>query len=282
LFSATYPEGIATLSRQFLREPQRITLLEQHEASKIRQRFYEVTSDQRLMAVALLLKHYRPVSTLAFCNTRQQCRDLLQVLRTEGFVALALHGELEQRERDQVLVQFANRSCSVLVATDVAARGLDIDQLEAVINVDVTPDTEVHVHRIGRTGRVDQEGWAFSLVSGNQMGRVGNIEKAQGIEFEWHSLSELRTAPGKPLLPPMVTLQILGGRKEKIRPGDVLGALTGDAGFSKEQVGKINVTDTTTYVAVERSIAHEALRKLSAGTVKGKKVKVHLLKDRAG
>jgi ATP-independent RNA helicase DbpA len=282
LFSATYPEGIATLSRQFLRDPQRITLLEQHEASKIRQRFYEVTSDQRLMAVALLLKHYRPVSTLAFCNTRQQCRDLLQVLRTEGFVALALHGELEQRERDQVLVQFANRSCSVLVATDVAARGLDIDQLEAVINVDVTPDTEVHVHRIGRTGRVDQEGWAFSLVSGNQMGRVGNIEKAQGIEFEWHSLNELRTAPGKPLLPPMVTLQILGGRKEKIRPGDVLGALTGDAGFSKEQVGKINVTDTTTYVAVERGIAHEALRKLSAGTVKGKKVKVHLLKDRAG
>jgi ATP-independent RNA helicase DbpA len=285
LFSATYPEGIAALSRQFLRQPQQITLLEQHESSKIRQRFYEVTNDQRLAAVGLLLNHYRPVSTLAFCNTRQQCRDLLQVLRAEGFVALALHGELEQRERDQVLVQFANRSCSVLVATDVAARGLDIAQLEAVINVDVTPDTEVHVHRIGRTGRVDQEGWAFSLVSGNQMARVGNIEKAQGIEFEWHSLSELGAAPGKPvvpLVPPMVTLQILGGRKEKIRAGDVLGALTGEAGFSKEQVGKISVTDSTTYVAVERSIAREALRKLSAGTIKGKRVKVHLLQDKAG
>ena len=285
LFSATYPEGIAALSRQFLRQPKQITLLEQHESSKIRQRFYEVTNDQRLAAVGLLLNHYRPVSTLAFCNTRQQCRDLLQVLRAEGFVALALHGELEQRERDQVLVQFANRSCSVLVATDVAARGLDIAQLEAVINVDVTPDTEVHVHRIGRTGRVDQEGWAFSLVSGNQMGRVGNIEKAQGIEFEWHSLSELGAVPGKPvvpLVPPMVTLQILGGRKEKIRAGDVLGALTGEAGFSKEQVGKISVTDSTTYVAVERSIAREALRKLSAGTIKGKRVKVHLLQDKAG
>ena len=285
LFSATYPEGIAALSRQFLRQPKQITLLEQHESSKIRQRFYEVTNDQRLAAVGLLLNHYRPVSTLAFCNTRQQCRDLLQVLRAEGFVALALHGELEQRERDQVLVQFANRSCSVLVATDVAARGLDIAQLEAVINVDVTPDTEVHVHRIGRTGRVDQEGWAFSLVSGNQMGRVGNIEKAQGIEFEWHSLSELGAAPGQPvvpLVPPMVTLQILGGRKEKIRAGDVLGALTGEAGFSKEQVGKISVTDSTTYVAVERSIAREALRKLSAGTIKGKRVKVHLLQDKAG
>ena len=285
LFSATYPEGIGKLSQQFLRQPQRITLPEQHEAGKIRQRFYEVDSAQRLAAVGLLLKHYRPVSTLAFCNTRQQCRDLLQLLRAEGFVALALHGELEQRERDQVLIQFANRSCSVLVATDVAARGLDIDQLEAVINVDVTPDTEIHVHRIGRTGRVDQAGWAFSLVSGNQMARVDNIEKALGHEIEWHLLSELQASPGQrqpPLMPPMVTLLILGGRKEKIRPGDVLGALTGEAGFSKEQVGKINVTDTSTYVAVARGIAREALRKLSAGSIKGKKVKVHLLQDGAG
>jgi ATP-independent RNA helicase DbpA len=281
LFSATYPEGIASLSRQFLRQPQQITLTEQHDAGKIRQRFYEVAPDQKLAAVGLLLRHYRPVSTLAFCNTRQQCRDLLQVLRADGFVALALHGELEQRERDQVLVQFANRSCSVLVATDVAARGLDIDQLEAVINVDVTPDTEVHVHRIGRTGRVEQDGWAFSLVSGNQMARVDNIEKALGHEIEWHTLSELQPASGKPLLPPMATLLILGGRKDKIRPGDVLGALTGEAGFSKEQIGKINVTDTSTYVAVARGIAKEAQRKLTAGTLKGKKVKVHLLQEGA-
>jgi ATP-independent RNA helicase DbpA len=282
LFSATFPEGIATLARAFLREPQQVTLPEQHEAGKIRQRFYEVTNDQRLAAVALLLKHYRPVSTLAFCNTRQQCRDLLQVLRAEGFVALALHGEMEQRERDQVLIQFANRSCSVLVATDVAARGLDIDQLEAVINVDITPDSEIHVHRIGRTGRVDQEGWAFSLVSSNQKGRVANIVKTMGVDVEWRSLNDLQITAGAPLLPPMVTLLILGGRKEKIRPGDVLGALTGEAGFSKEQVGKINVTDSSTYVAVERSIAKEALRKLSAGTIKGKKVKVHLLSDKGG
>jgi ATP-independent RNA helicase DbpA len=284
LFSATYPEGIAGLSRQFLRQPQQVTLHEQHEPGKIRQRFYEVEPDQKLAAVALLLHHYRPVSTLAFCNTRQQCRDLLQVLRAEGFVALALHGEMEQRERDQVLIQFANRSCSVLVATDVAARGLDIDQLEAVINVDVTPDTEIHVHRIGRTGRVDQEGWAFSLVSGHQMARVDNIEKALGHEIEWHLLSELRVAgkSRKPLLPPMATLLILGGRKEKIRPGDVLGALTGEAGFSKEQIGKIKVTEASTYVAVERGIAKEVVRKLSAGTVKGKRVKVHLLQETAG
>jgi ATP-dependent RNA helicase DbpA len=281
LFSATYPEGIAKLSQQFLRNPKQVTLEERHDDSKIRQRFYEVTEDERLHTVGLLLDHYRPVSTLAFCNTKQQCRDLLDVLRAQGFHALALHGELDQRERDQVLIQFANRSCSVLVATDVAARGLDIAQLEAVINVDVTPDPEVHVHRIGRTGRADQDGWALSLASMDEMGRVGSLEKAQGREVEWRPLAELTPtgANGEHLLPPMETLQILGGRKEKIRPGDVLGALTGDAGFDGAQIGKINVTEFSTYVAVERGIAREALRKLNAGKLKGKKVKVRLMDE---
>jgi ATP-dependent RNA helicase DbpA len=279
LFSATYPEGIVKLSQQFLRNPKEVKLAERHDNTKIRQRFYEVTEDERLHAVGLLLNHYRPVSTLAFCNTKQQCRDLLDVLRAQGFHALALHGELDQRERDQVLIQFANRSCSVLVATDVAARGLDIAQLEAVINVDVTPGPEVHVHRIGRTGRADQEGWALSLASMNEMGRVGGLEQAHKRDVEWHKLSELTPKSNEPLLPPMETLQILGGRKEKIRPGDVLGALTGDAGFAGSQIGKINVTEMSTYVAVERSIAREAVRKLSAGKVKGKKVKVRLMED---
>ncbi|CAJ0885683.1 ATP-dependent RNA helicase DbpA [Ralstonia flatus] len=279
LFSATYPEGIAKLSQRILRNPKEVKLEERHDDSKIRQRFYEVTDSQRLHAVGLLLKHYRPVSTLAFCNTKQQCRDLLDVLRAQGIHALALHGELEQRERDQVLIQFANRSCSVLVATDVAARGLDIAQLEAVINVDVTPDPEVHVHRIGRTGRADENGWALSLASMDEMGRVGNIEEAMGREVEWHKLDALDTGNDAPLLPPMETLQILGGRKEKIRPGDVLGALTGDAGFRGDQIGKINVTEFSTYVAVERGIARDALRKLNAGTVKGKKVRVRLMEE---
>ncbi|MBB5400414.1 ATP-dependent RNA helicase DbpA [Paraburkholderia youngii] len=279
LFSATYPEGIAKLSQQFLRNPKEVKLAERHDDSKIRQRFYEVTEDERLHAVGLLLNHYRPVSTIAFCNTKQQCRDLLDVLRAQGFHALALHGELDQRERDQVLIQFANRSCSVLVATDVAARGLDIAQLEAVINVDVTPDPEVHTHRIGRTGRADQEGWALSLASMDEMGRVGGIEQAHKRDVEWHKLAELKAASNDPLLPPMETLQILGGRKDKIRPGDVLGALTGDAGFAGSQIGKINVTDVSTYVAVERSIAREAVRRLSAGKLKGRKVKVRLMDE---
>jgi len=279
LFSATYPEGIARLARQFLRNPQEVKLLEQHEESKIRQRFYKIENEQRLQAVGLLLKHYRPVSTLAFCNTKQQCRGLLEVLHAQGIKALTLNGDMEQRERDQVLIQFANRSCSVLVATDVAARGLDIAQLEAVINVDITPDPEIHIHRIGRTGRADEDGWALSLCGPTDRHRIITIAQMMHIEPEWHDLSTLQNEDGAPLVPPMVTLQILGGRKEKIRPGDVLGALTGEAGFTREQVGKITVTDQSTYVAVVRKIAREAVRKLSAGKVKGKTVKVRALED---
>ena len=277
LFSATYPEGIARLAGQFMNKPQEVKLLERHAESKIRQRFYEVSNEQRLAAVATLLRHYRPLSTLAFCNTKQQCRDLLNVLRENGIHALTLNGDLEQRERDQVLIQFANHSCSVLVATDVAARGLDIAQLEAVINVDLTPDPEIHIHRIGRTGRADQDGWAFSLCSPGDRRRVAAIAELTGNRLEVHDIGTLPVTDDAPLVPPMVTLQILGGRKDKIRPGDVLGALTGEAGFTRGQVGKITVTDQTTYVAVARDIYREAVRKLSAGKVKGKTVKVRAL-----
>jgi ATP-independent RNA helicase DbpA len=281
LFSATYPEGIAKLAAAFMREPQTVTVAEQHSATKIRQLFFEVREDERLHAVSLLLNHYRPVSTLAFCNTKQQCRNLVDVLKAQGFAALELHGDLDQRDRDQVLVQFANRSCSVLVATDIAARGLDIAELEAVINVDVTPEPAVHTHRIGRTGRLgregDAEGWAFSLVSLDEMGRVGQIEHAHGFSSQWQPLASLTPASREPLRPPMATLQILGGRKEKIRAGDVLGALTKDLGYAAAQVGKIDVNEFSTYVAVERAIAQDVLRKLSGAKVKGRAVKVRML-----
>ncbi len=277
LFSATYPEGIAKLSAAFMRTPREVKLLAAPAATQIRQRFYEVREDERLHAVSLLLEHYRPVSSLAFCNTKQQCRDLLQVLRAQGYAALELHGELEQRERDQVMVRFANRSCSVLVATDIAARGLDIDQLEAVINVDITPDSATHTHRIGRTGRVDQAGWAFSLASLDEMGRVGQIEQALRFTSQWHPLSELTRSSSEPLRPPMATIQILGGRKEKIRAGDVLGALTKDLGFAGTRIGKINVNEFSTYVAVEREIAPQVQQRLSGAKVKGRSVKVRLL-----
>jgi ATP-dependent RNA helicase DbpA len=279
LFSATYPDDVAKLAARYLREPQQVKLAERHDASLIRQRFYQVTDGERLHAVGLLLQHFRPESTLAFCNTKQQCRDLAAVLQAQGIVALELHGDLEQRDRDQVLVQFANRSASVLVATDVAARGLDIARLDAVINVDITPEVQVHTHRVGRTGRAGESGQVFSLASLDEMGRVGRIDQMQGSESVWHPLSELLAPPPtrEPLRPPMVTLQILGGRKEKIRKGDVLGALTKDLGLAADAVGRIDINDFSTYVAVRRDVADQALRGLNAGKVKGRSVKVRRL-----
>ena len=280
LFSATYPEGIEKLAKQFMREPIQIQVEAPAAENLIAQRFYEVTRANRLETVALLLNHFRPISTLAFCNTKQQCKDLVTYLQEQGFNALALYGELEQRERDQVLAQFANRSCSVLVATDVASRGLDITQLEAVINVDITPDPEVHVHRIGRTGRAGESGLALSLASMHEMGFVGKIEQYQNQPSTWHKLDELTPTGKGPLQPPMATLQILGGRKEKVRAGDVLGALTGAEGgpaYTREQIGKIQVTEFCTFVAVQRSLANAACAKLNAGKIKGKSVKVRVM-----
>jgi ATP-independent RNA helicase DbpA len=284
LFSATYPDDVAKMAARYLRDPREVRLAERHTANQIQQRFYQVTDDERLHAVGLLLNHFRPETTLAFCNTKQQCRDLVGVLRSQGLVALELHGDLEQRDRDQVLVQFANRSCSVLVATDVAARGLDIERLEAVINVDITPEIEMHTHRIGRTGRAGESGLVFSLASLDEMGRVGKIDEMQGVESIWHPLADLERAhrgagerTTEPLRPPMATLQILGGRKEKIRPGDVLGALTKDLGLDATCVGKIDINEFSTYVAVRRDVADQALRGLNAGRVKGRSVKVRRL-----
>ena len=294
LFSATYPEGVMDLGAKHMREPQIVQVKEKSATPAIQQRFYEVRDEERLHAVGLLLNHFRPVSTLAFCNTKQQCRDLVAVLQAQGLVALELHGDLDQRDRDQVLVQFAQRSCSVLVATDVAARGLDLSQLEAVINVDISPEVAVHTHRIGRVGRMGQggegaqdnegaalPGWAFSLASLDEMGRVGRIEAAQGSDVVWYPLKELLAASPRhadgPLRPPMATLQMLGGRKEKIRAGDVLGALTKDMGFAGSQIGKISINEWSTYIAVEREIADQVLRKLNAGKVKGRSVKVRKL-----
>ncbi|SFD44518.1 ATP-dependent RNA helicase DbpA [Massilia yuzhufengensis] len=285
LFSATYPDDIRFATAGFLREPLEVAVESQHSAAQIEQRFYEIGFEGRDEAVAQLLKHYQPVSTLAFCNTKAHCRELADTLRAQGFSALALYGELEQQERDEILILFANRSCSVLVATDVAARGLDIANLDTVINADVSKDPEVHVHRIGRTGRGAETGLALTLCAPNEKKWVRLVEEYQNTQAQWHKLDELgeHLEAGAPA--PMVTLYIAGGKKAKLRPGDILGALTGDAGLAKEQVGKINVTEFASYVALDRHIAHAIIGKLNDkqapgpdfGAIKGRYFKMRFL-----
>ncbi|MGV3742442.1 MAG: ATP-dependent RNA helicase DbpA [Burkholderiaceae bacterium] len=277
LFSATYPDDIRRASAEFLREPAEVKVEAQHSEAQIEQRFYEVGYEDRNAAVAKLLNHFKPVSTLAFCNTKIHCQELAEELQQQGFSALALYGDLEQRERDEILVLFANQSCSVLVATDVAARGLDIQTLGAVINVDVSRDTEVHIHRVGRTGRGSDKGLALNLCAPNEKKWVKLIEEYQGGPVQWYDLNDVEADYGRPLQAPMVTLCIQGGKKDKLRPGDLLGALTGDVGLTKEQVGKINVFEFQTYVALDRCVADRAFAKLSDGNIKGRNFKMRLV-----
>ncbi|MEN9456142.1 MAG: ATP-dependent helicase DbpA [Pseudomonadota bacterium] len=280
LFSATYPDDIRRASAQFLRQPAEVKVEAQHDNSRIEQRFYKVTDDQRAAAVVALLQHYRPTSALLFCNTKIRCRELVQALQQQGFSALALYGDLEQRDRDETLLQFANQSCSVLVATDVAARGLDISSLSAVINVDVSKDTEVHIHRVGRTGRAGDKGLALCLASPSENKWVKLIEQYQDRPVEWFDLP-VPEAGGEPLQAPMVTLNIFGGKKDKLRPGDILGALTGEAGIPAAKIGKINVFEFYSYVAVARDVAQLALKRLSNGQIKGRKAKARFLQGPA-
>jgi ATP-independent RNA helicase DbpA len=277
MFSATYPDDMRRASATFLDQPLELKVDAGLDATRVDQRFYEVPPERRNDAVALLLAHFRPQSALAFCNTRIHCRELAIELRAQGFATLALHGELDQRERDELLVQFANRSCSVLVATDVAARGLDIRTVDAVINVDVAKDTEVHIHRIGRTGRGDDIGLALSLCAPSERKWVKLIEAWQRGPVRWFDLAQLPPAVGEPLPAPMATLRILGGRRDKLRPGDLLGALTGVAGLNKDQVGRIDVFDDSSYVALDRRVATRAVADLADAGIKGRHFRLNLL-----
>ncbi len=277
LFSATYPAGIQQLATAFMRDPQSVKVAALHDDVQIEQRFYEIDAEQRLEAVLRVLASFRPQSCVAFCFTKQQCQDVVDYLGARGISAMALHGDLEQRDRDQVLAMFANRSLSVLVATDVAARGLDIDALDMVINVELARDAEIHVHRIGRTGRAGNRGLAVSLVAPAEAHRAQAIEKLQQAPLNWQPFDSLKAKAGEPLQPPMVTLCIAAGRKDKLRPGDILGALTGEAGIAGSQVGKIALFDFQAFVAVERGVARQALKRLNEGRIKGRSLKVRLL-----
>ncbi|MET3653320.1 ATP-dependent RNA helicase DbpA [Dyella japonica] len=277
LFSATYAEEIRQVSKRVQRDPVEVTVETPHEETTIEQRFHEVEPAQKLDALAQLLGKEHAQHALVFCNMRKDVDAVADELDKRGFSALALHGDMEQRDRDEVLVQFANRSCSVLVATDVAARGLDIAALPLVVSFDIAHDPDTHTHRVGRTGRAGEDGLAITLVTPRERPKAINIEEQLGQPLPWHPL---RVAPprGKQLnLAPMKTLVIDAGRQDKLRPGDILGALTGDAGLDAKDIGKIDVFATRAYVAIRRDLANKALERLRAGKIKGRNFRVRSL-----
>ncbi|MDP2097673.1 MAG: ATP-dependent RNA helicase DbpA [Methylobacter sp.] len=275
LFSATYTDPIREISQKFQFKPVSVSIETSHHDSDIEQHFYQVEKSKRINALAYLLAYHRPESTVVFCNTKRDCQDVASALENSGFSVQALHGDLEQKHRDQVLVRFANKSCSVLVATDVAARGLDIKDMQAVINYDLPWDAEIYVHRIGRTGRAGKKGLALSLCTEQELNRVKAIEDYQNTSAKWDEVAPFQLSYEQRFEPPMVTLWIDGGRKNKVRPGDILGALTGDAGITGGEVGKIDIFDAHAYVAIKRGSADKALACLRNGKIKGRNFNVH-------
>ncbi|KTC93861.1 MULTISPECIES: ATP-dependent RNA helicase DbpA [Legionella] len=279
LFSATYPEEIKQLSKQFMVNPKEIFIETPPTEMDIEQRFYEVTKpDQKFSLLKSLLLHFKPVSTLIFCNTKQQTTDVTSELIHEGFSAISLNGDMEQIDRDLAILRFANHSCSILVATDVAARGIDIKELPAVINFDLAFDHDVHVHRIGRTGRAGNKGLALSITIPADAQRIRAIEDNFLHPILWGNSDELENHHDSRLVPEMVTLCLAAGKKDKIRPGDILGALTKDAGLAGDTIGKINVTALHSYVAIHHNHVEKAQQYLQHGKLKGRKVNVHKIK----
>jgi len=278
LFSATYPNEIKSIAKRIMNKPVVVQVDATHDSTSIQQHLFKVDDGaSRFTALRLLLQKYRPDSTLVFCNTKKETLEVAESLDALGFSALALNGDLEQKDRDRILVRFANKSVSILVATDVAARGLDIDALDAVINYNVANDLEVHIHRVGRTGRAGGSGIACTLFSENEQYKIERLEAYLKHSIDVEVLPPLNLLDKPTYKPPMATLQIGGGKKQKVRAGDILGALTGEDGIDGKQVGKIQIFDQWSYVAVHRNVANHALNKLTTGKLKGRSFRVFLM-----
>ena len=275
LFSATFPDAIRLLATAMLRDPLEARVDGDAHAPRIEAHFFEADPARRAPQLAALLLQFRPDSAVVFCNTRRDADDVAGSLAHYGFSALALHGDLEQRDREEVLVRFANRSCNVLVASDVAARGLDIEDIGAVVNFELPTDADTYLHRIGRTGRAGRDGLALSLVAPGERNRAALIEQRQGTPIRYDRIDPLDGKPRGAPQAAMATLRIDAGRTDKLRPGDIVGALTGDAGLAKEAIGKIDVFATRSYVAIARAEAGHALERLRAGKIKGRRFRIH-------
>jgi len=283
LFSATFPDAIAAMSRKYQRDALLVTIDEKDDAREIRELRLAVAPAEKIRALCWLLGEYPNESALVFCNFKATVAQLTETLSAGRLSVGRLDGDLDQFHRDQVLARFRNQSLRVLIATDVAGRGIDVQGLDLVINFELPPTPEIYVHRIGRTGRAGRRGVAISLTTDPADKRIADLERMTGAPIE-----ALAWKPGAPSVkallagiarrPRMETLLISGGRKDRVRPGDILGALTGEAGgLRASDVGQIEVRETLSYVAVSSGVSTRAVERLNQGRIKGKRFRVTLV-----
>ncbi|WP_113906785.1 ATP-dependent RNA helicase DbpA [Aliidiomarina celeris] len=278
LFSATFPAEISAIAKAFMQSPKHVEIEQATDASLIEQFFYQVSNQNREDAVIQLLLDRNPSNAILFCNTKRSANALYTLLRNYGFSVRPLHGDLEQREREQNLMLLNNGSVRIVVATDVAARGLDIKALDLVLNVEMAHDTETHIHRVGRTGRAGEKGLALTLLTSADDYKFSLLQEAMPALGDSRPLPKANASSSKTPEPAaMATIQIMAGKKDKIRPGDIVGALTSTQQISAEQVGKIAVQAQVSYVAVEKNKAKQALNVLTQNKLKGRRCRAHLI-----
>jgi len=265
LFSATFPEKIEVLAKQLLNEPLTIKVDTHIEAKKINELLYE--TDDKNKTLFSLIQSYQPESLLIFCNTKAQVITLTDILLKLGHAAIDIHGDLDQRDRNESLIAFSNKTKRILVATDVASRGLDIKDIALVINYDLPFEQEVYTHRIGRTGRADATGTALSLFTQKDREKCTYV-KSRATLGEIH---KLRIDAKFKMISDYDTLCLNGGKKTKLRAGDILGTLCKEIGIENKLIGKIHITDTKSYIALHHTIIDQVFKALKKVKIKKKK-----------
>ena len=268
LFSATYPENISKLTSIILNNPINIEIESPELHIAIEERGFRV--DNKEKALITILQSFQPSLALIFCNTKVKTNEIGDMLNEKGFDVAVLNGVLEQYERQEMLLQFANGSLPIMVATDLASRGLDIEGIDIIINYDIPMKPQEYTHRIGRTGRADAKGLAVTLCDEYAIRKLEYIRPSLKIE----DITTLRPNKNFYLQGDVGTLCIDGGKKKKIRAGDILGTLCKDIGLDIKHIGKINIYDRNSYVAIDKSVIKRAFNGLKNGKIKKKKVRV--------
>ena len=277
-FSATFPTSIRELIAKYQLNPTWVGLEQAHDKPDIVELLVRCATSEKLGTLEWALGHHAHEAALVFANQKLTVAEIEKSLLARGVSVAALHGDLDQRDRDRVMAKFRNGSTRVLVATDVAARGIDLESLDLVVNYDLPNQPELYVHRIGRTGRAGKSGLALSFAAPADEAKLDAITQYTGV-----ALAPVRRDSAKSAPPAtdsvrreakMDTLRLSGGRKDKLRPGDILGALTGEAGLDGDSIGKIEIHERFSFVAVDKAVSQKALENLNRGRIKGRRFRV--------
>ncbi len=268
LFSATYPENINKLASKILKSPIKVEIENREQSLNIVERAFK--TENRDKALIKILQSFKPNLALIFCATKVKTQEVSDMLYNRGFDIATLNGDLEQYERTEMLVQFANGSLPILVATDLASRGLDIDSIETVINYDIPIKAEDYTHRVGRTGRAGSKGVAISLCDHYGLKKLNEIRPSLNIE----DIEDLKSDKNFYIQGEYNTLRIDGGKKKKLRAGDILGTLCKDIGLNSKDIGKINIYEKDSFVAIKKSVTKKAFNGLKNGKIKNRKFRV--------